>query len=274
MSRNYGGEMLSRRTLCFRFLRESILRHSSFPSCYFALALFLSGSTAHAQSLPSTAGALITLSASGEVKHVNDQAHLTLRLEEQDKDRSVAVSRLNQKMKQGIALVKRDDAAAMLTTRAYATAPIYPDEPQKPAAKLRQIIGWRVSQSLDVVTTNLTGLPALVADAQALYALQGLSFALSEPAVRKLDAQRIDVTWRNLVTRIAAIAQSMGRSSADATIEAVDVDTPANDVMQQKSAMPMAMMRSTAEAVPIEAPDFEAGETALSLQVSAKVRFK
>ena len=248
--------------------------HSSFPSFYLALVLSLSGSAGHAQTLPSTAGALITLSAIGEVKHANDQAHLTLRLDEQDKDRSVAVSRLNQKMKQGIALIKRDDPVAVLTTRGYATTPIYPDELQKPTAKLRQIIGWRVSQSLDVVTTNLTGLPAMVADAQALYALQGLSFALTEPAARQLDAQRIDVAWRNLVARIAAVAHSMGRNSADATIEAVDVDTPANYLMQQKSAMPMAMMRSTAEAVPIEAPDFEAGETALSLQVSAKVRFK
>ena len=273
-SRNYVGERLSRRTLCIRFFRERILPYPSFLSLHCTLALLISTSGAHAQTLPSTAGALLTLSANGEVKHANDQAHLTLRLDEQDKDRSVAVSRLNQKMKQGIALVKRDDAVAVLTTRGYATTPIYPDEPQKPTAKLRQIVGWRVSQSLDVVTTNLTALPAMVADAQALYALQGLSFALSEPAARQLDAQRIDVAWRNLVARIAAVAHSMGRNSADATIEAVDVDTPANYSMQQKSAMPMAMMRNSAEAVSIEAPDFEAGETALSLQVSAKVRFK
>jgi uncharacterized protein YggE len=240
----------------------------------FLILLSLPVSRAYAQTAPTTAGTLITLSASGEVKHTNDQAHLTLRLDEQDKDRSVAVSRLNQKMKQGIALVKRDDAIAVLTTRGYATTPVYPDEPQKPATKLRPIIGWRVSQSLDVVTTNLTGLPAMVADAQALFALQGISFSLSEPAARKLDEERIQTAYRNLLARIAAVTHAMGRSSADATIESVDVDTPANYSMQQKSAMPMAMMRSAGEAMPIEAPDFEAGETALSLQISAKVRLK
>ena len=243
-------------------------------SVHFAFALLVPVSLVHAQTQPSTAGTLISVSASGEVRHANDQAHLILRLDEQDKDRSAAVSRLNQKMKQGIALVKRDDATAVLTTRGYATTPIYPDEPQKPGAKMRQIIGWRISQSLEVMTTNLTGLPTTVADAQSLYALQGLSFSLTESAARKLDEERIQVAWRNLLARIAAMTQAMGRSSADATIESVDVDTSSNYSMQQKTAMPMAMMRSTSDATPIEVPDFEPGETALSLQMSGKVRLK
>ncbi len=245
-----------------------------FQSLHLVFALLMPAAMVHAQTQPSTAGTLITLSASGEVKHANDQAHLILRLDEQDKDRAAAVSRLNQKMKQGIALVKRDDTGAVLTTRGYSTTPIYPDEPQKPSVKLRQIIGWRVSQSLDVMTTNLTGLPAMVANAQTLYALQGLSFSLTEPAVRKLDEERIQIAWRNLIARIAAVTKAMGRTSADATIESVEIDSSANYAMQQKNVMPMAMMRGAGDAAPIEAPDFEAGETALSLQVSAKVRLK
>lgn len=205
---------------------------------------------------------------------MNDQAHAILRLEEQDKDRAAAVSRLNQKMKQGIALVKRDDATAVLTTRGYATAPVYADEPQKPAAKLRQPIGWRVSQSLEVVTGNLLGLPAMIADAQSLFALQGLSFSLSESAARALDEERIQTTYRNLVARIASVAKSMGRNVADASIESIDVDTSASYAMQQRNAMPIAMMRSASEPVAIDAPDFEAGETALTLQMVAKVRLK
>ena len=239
-------------------------------------SLLIPTSVACAQTQPSTAGTVITVSATGEVKHANDQAHLMLRLDEQDKDRSTAVSRLNQKMKQGIALVKRDDATAVLTTRGYSTTPIYSDEPQKPGAKLRQILGWRVSQSLDVVTTNLTGLPATVADAQTLFALQGLSFSLTEPAVRKLDEERIKTAWRNLVARIAAVTLAMGRSSADATVELVELDSSANPSMQQKMAMPMAMSmrQSSNDAMSIDAPDFEPGETALSLNISGKVRLK
>ena len=232
------------------------------------------GVAATAQSLPSTTGTLITLSANGEVRHANDQASASLRLEEQDKDRSAAVSRLNQKMKQGIALVKRDDASALLTTRGYVTTPVYADAPQKPDGKLRQVIGWRVSQSLEVVTTNLAGLPTTIADAQSLFALQGLSFSLSESATRLLDDERIQTTYRNLLARIASVAKSMGRSSAEATIESLDVDTPAGYAFQQKSAMPMAMMRNASEATAIESPNFEAGETALSLQMNAKVRLK
>ena len=257
------------------FLESLLPDRSRFEVRAVVVALLCATSaTAIAQSLPSTTGTLITLSANGEVKHANDQAHASLRLEEQDKDRNAAVSRLNQKMKQGIALVKRDDTSAVLTTRGYATMPIYADAPPKPDNKLRQVIGWRVSQSLEVVTSNLSGLPATIADAQSLFALQGLSFSLSEPATRLLDDERIQTTYRNLLARVASVAKSMGRSNADATIESIDVDTPAGYALQQKSGMPMAMMRNAAEAVPIETPNFEAGETALSLQMNAKVRLK
>ncbi len=239
----------------------------------FALSLLISQApTAHAQSIPSTAGTVITLTANGEVKSKNDLAHLTFRLEEQDKDRSVAVSRLNAKMKQGLALVKRDDAAATLTTRSYTTTPVYTEPPQKSSTTLPQPIGWRASEVLDIVTPNLAALPTLVADAQSLYSLQGLAFSLSEPAARKLDEARIQVAYGNLVERIAALVKTMGRSSADAVIESIDVDPAAGGIVQPRAMM--AMARSSSDAVAIQTPDFEPGETRLSLQMNAKVRLK
>lgn len=272
------------RTLCISFSWEPILQSRSFhlgsgiglgngfTSLLMVASIMMS--TAHAQSLPSTVGTVITLSAVGEVKQRNDVAHVTLRLEEQDKDRSAAVSRLNQKMKQGTALIKRDDPTAVLTTRGYGTIPVYPDLPQKSTSTLPQPIGWRVSQSLDIVTANLPGLPVTIANAQALFLLQGVSFSLSEPAARKLDEERIQITYRHLLERIAVVTKSMGRSSADATIESIDVDAAGNIGMQQKSGMAMSMMRGVADSRAIDTPDFEPGETTLSSQISAKVRLK
>jgi uncharacterized protein YggE len=66
----------------------------------------LAAHAAQAESLP-TAGTLVVVPAFGEVRHVNDQAMITMTAEEQDKDRAAAQARVNQKMKQGTEIVRR-----------------------------------------------------------------------------------------------------------------------------------------------------------------------
>lgn len=64
---------------------------------------------AHAQTAVKTTGALVIVPAYGEVRQANDEARITLAIEEQDKDKAVAASRVNQKMKQGVEILKRED---------------------------------------------------------------------------------------------------------------------------------------------------------------------
>ena len=54
-----------------------------------------------------TAGTLVIVPAYGEVRHANDEATVVFGAEEQDKDRAAATARVNQKMKQGIELLRR-----------------------------------------------------------------------------------------------------------------------------------------------------------------------
>jgi hypothetical protein len=58
-----------------------------------------------------------------EVRHPNDEARATLMIEEHDKDKAVAASRVNLKMKQGIETVKQD----ISTIRAMRAAPPTPE---------------------------------------------------------------------------------------------------------------------------------------------------
>ena len=67
-----------------------------------------------AQAQMKTQGTIVVIPAFGEVKHPNDEAHITLMIEEQDKDKVAAASRVNLKMKQGIDIVKREDPQAIL----------------------------------------------------------------------------------------------------------------------------------------------------------------
>jgi uncharacterized protein YggE len=71
-----------------------------------AITIALAAHAAPTDSVP-TAGTLVVVPAFGEVKHANDQVVVTLAIEEQDKDKAAAASRVNTKMKQGLEIVKK-----------------------------------------------------------------------------------------------------------------------------------------------------------------------
>jgi uncharacterized protein len=229
----------------------------------------------HAQNKVATTGTLVIVPADGEVSHANDQARVIWMVEEQDKDKALAASRANLKMKQGMEIIRKADPDAQLKTYGYYTYPVYPDEQPRPLNKVRVPSGWRVGQYLEVKTTNLQGLPKTVSSAQRLLALSNLQFGLSEQTEKLLDAQRINAAYGNLTERVAAIAKAMGRSSNDAIIDTVDFEG-SGAYAPQEAAMSKMNMRATAaqDAVQIEEPSFEPGETTLHLRVVGKVRFK
>jgi predicted secreted protein len=239
-----------------------------------ALVLLSAGMRAQAQAALQTSGTLVVVPAFGEVRHVNDEAHVTLMIEEQDKDKAAAASRVNQKMKQGTDIVKRQDPQATLKTRGYYTYPVYPEDQQRQNNKARQPVSWRVGQYLEVTTTNLNGLPQTVAAVQRILALHGLYFGLSEATSRKLDQKRIEATYNNLTERIASVAKSMGRNVSDAVLDTVDFEGSGAYVPQQGASAPVMMSAKMQEAAPIEEPSFEPGETTLQMRAVGKIKFK
>lgn len=244
-------------------------------------AFFVFGAVA-AQTQPpmQTSGALVIVPASGEVRHVNDEARATFMVEEQDKNRVAAVNRVNQKMKQGTEIIKREDPQARLETRGYFTYPVYSEEPaaplsqRKPQPPQRQLIGWRVGQYLEMTTTNIDALPRTVAAAQQIVALSGLEFGLAEATSRKLEEQRIAAAYANLVERIAAIAKAMGRSSGDAVLDTVDFEGSGNYVPQHEAQASRMLSAKAMDSNRVEEPSFEPGETTLRTSVVGRIRFK
>ncbi|WP_151634127.1 SIMPL domain-containing protein [Noviherbaspirillum aerium] len=222
-----------------------------------------------------TSGTLVIVPAFGEVRHANDEARVSFMIEEQDKDKSAAASRVNLKMKQGMEILRKEDARAELKTGGYYTYPVYADEGQpRPLTKPRQAIGWRVGQYLEVTTSSLAELPRTVAAAQKVLALSGLQFTLSPATNRKLEEERIAAAYANLTDRIAAVAKAMGRNVSDAVLDTVDFE--ASGAFAERSDMRMAKPMSVGAAAPaaVEEPSFEPGETVLNSRVVGKVRFK
>ena len=239
------------------------------------LLLAAVGNAASAQALLPTGGTLVVVPAYGEVRQANDLAQLTMSVEEQDKDKAVAASRVNLKMKQGVELLKREDPQAVLKTRGYYTYPVYPDEPPPKGTRVRQPVGWRIGQYVDFTTTNLATLPKTVAAAQKILALSAINFGLSDATSKRLDDRRIVATWQNLGERLASIAGAMGHKVSDAVIDTVDFEGSGAYAQAPEAMMAKSVMRSAmAEQVAIEEPSFEPGETTLHMRLVAKVRFK
>ncbi|MGE5651257.1 SIMPL domain-containing protein [Noviherbaspirillum sp. UKPF54] len=248
---------------------------SKLRNALLAVLLCCGVNSAFAQPAIQTSGALVVVPAFGEVRQRNDEAHATLMIEEQDKDKAMAASRVNQKMKQGIDIIKREDPQAILQTRGYYTYPVYADEQTpRPAGKARQPVGWRVGHYLELTTTNITGLPNTIASVQRILALNGLYFGLSEAAAKKVEEQRIAAAYRNLTDRIAAIAKTMGRSLSDAVLDTVDFEASGAYAPQQDLRASKTMMAAAVPPERVEEPSFEPGETTLSMRVVGKVRFK
>ena len=241
-----------------------------------AVSLALTGAAHAAEALPTT-GALVVVPAFGEVKHANDQAVATFAIEEQDKDKAAAASRVNQKMKQGVDILKKADPQASLKTQGYYTYPVYPEDrplPNGQVAKPRVPTSWRVGQYVEVTTTNLEALPKTAAAAQKVLTLNNLNFGLAPETTKKLDDQRIAATYKNLNERINSIATAMGRKVGDAVLETVDFEGSGNYVQNEARPAPMMMRAKAADSMEVAEPSFEPGETTLEMRLVGKVRFK
>jgi len=214
-----------------------------------------------------TKGSVVMVSGSGEVKAENDQAKVTFFIEEQDKDKIAAASRVNQSMKQGTELIKKADPEGKLATRGYYSYPIYSESSSNNKARL--ITGWRVGQYLDLTTKNIQLLPATVASAQQVLALNGVSFGLSEEATQRLDAARLDSAYQNMQARAQIIAKAMGRNLNDASMESLDVDGVGAVRSEPRMLAAATMMKGNA----VPETNFEAGESTLSARVVAKIKF-
>jgi uncharacterized protein YggE len=227
-----------------------------------------------------TAGTLVVVPAFGEVTHANDQAIATLAIEEQDKDKAAAASRVNLKMKQGQDIVKKADPQASLKTQGYYTYPVYPEDrpvPNGQQPKPRVPTAWRVGQYLEVKTTNLDGLAKTVAAAQKVLTLNNLQFGLTSETTSQLDEQRIAATYKNLNERIGSIARAMGRKVGDAVVDTVDFEGSGNYAEGGRAApapMAMRMAKGAMDSAEVAEPSFEPGETTLQMHLVGKVRFK
>lgn len=219
-------------------------------------------------------GTVITVSGSADVKADNDQAVLNFYIEEQDKDKTAAASRVNQKMKSGTDLIRKEDPQAQLRTRSYYSYPIYAETPVNAVGQpvKRQIIGWRSGQYLEVKTTNIAQLSSTAAAGQKVLALNGVNFGLSDAAIKKFEAARVEAGYHQFSDKVKMIASTLGKKPDDIVIESLDFDNAGSELRQFEAA-PMMLKAARADAAATE-PSFEPGFTSLNIKITGKLRLK
>ncbi|MEB0139639.1 MULTISPECIES: SIMPL domain-containing protein [unclassified Undibacterium] len=224
----------------------------------------------------SLSGAELSLAGSADIRAENDQAIVTFLVEEQDKDKAVAASRVNQKMKLGTEILKREDPQGQYSTRAYYSYPVYAEVPPGAvgAARKPQQIGWRSGQYLELKTTKLQQLPATAAAAQKVLALNGISFGLSEAATTRLEAERIAAGYRNFTEKLRMVTAAMGKKIEDVQITSLSFDGAANEMQTYAVAAPRMLKASRMESDAVAETSFEPGTTQLSIRVAGKIIIK
>lgn len=233
------------------------------------VAMLGSAHAAFAQKLP-TDDSLVTVSAVGSVTAPNDEAQLVFGYEEQGKDKALLASNVNQRLKQGIGVLKKACPNAQLTLESYRTIAVYEERNTALANKREpQQTGWRVSQQVRLVTSDLAALPAVVAAAQKVLALSEVHFGLSEEATGKMEQRRVEAAYQSLEQRVAFIAGAMRRQAGDYKLESLDFTQP----NIERVVVTGSRLRRQ-DLTEVEEPSLLPGETRLQLQVTAKVRFK
>ena len=213
---------------------------------------------------PRFEGTLLIMTGAAELEVANDEAVVSFYLEIQEPDLARAQSQVNQRVADGVAAIRRADPKAVVETSGYGGYPVY-----QPGSA-RKIIGWRVRQSVNVKTTELTGLSKAIAAGQQQLVLGGLDFRLSRAARERVEGELIQRAIANLNARVAAAAQALNFPASRQRIEEMNFGVPTGE---RPPIISMARIAAAVPAEPVAEPQLDAGQSLQQVTVSAKVRF-
>lgn len=213
-----------------------------------------------------TDGTKVNLSASSQIVVPNDEAQIIFSVTAQNKDASQAASMVNAQMKAGTQIVQSQDRSAVIKTSGYASYPVYTRGTDNKASR---IDGWRVEQNITVTTKSLKQLPDMVAAAQKVMTVSNVSFELSPETQKQHEAELIQKAYQALVEKINMLTQAMGRSSQDVHIESIQMNSDGERMMAPVMLRAAAMKQDS-----VAEPQFESGDSTLSMRLSSEVKLK
>lgn len=241
------------------------------------LTLPLLSTSAQAQNsdglaLPPEGSTIINFSASERRTMPQDLLMASLRIEVDDKNDPTAVQKkINEAMKKALDVTK-GESAFKVSTGAYSVYkydnPIIVNR-QTGEQKLEPV--WRGSQTIDIESKNSAKLLEAVGKIQNMgFAMNNLAYTLSQDVMEKTRDELMVEALKKLQAKAKIVAQTLGKSSVE--LVDVNVDTGGPVMPMYKTMMARGEMAMAADAAP--PPVAEAGETDVTLTVSARALIK
>lgn len=241
------------------------------------LALPLMATSASAQdnglNLPPEGTTLINLSATEKRTMPQDLLIASLRIEVDDKNDPAAVQKkINEAMKKALELAKKETSFKVST----GTYSVYKYENPiivntKTGEQKTEPV-WRGSQTIDIESKDSAKLLEVVGKIQGFgFAMNNLAYTLSPEVADKVRDELMVQALKKLTAKADIVAKTLGKTKADLIDVNVDTGGPVAPMYKAMMARGEAMAMS-ADAMP--APVAEAGETDVSLTVSARALIK
>jgi predicted secreted protein len=186
----------------------------------------------------------------------NDEMQTLLVSEHQGKNASNLSDKVNQDIKWGTALAKKNKAIEV-STRAYQTYPIYKDS---------DVVGWRVSQEIQLKSQNMAVLSEVIGDLQEKLHVRQMQFSASKQTRDLIENELIEEAMQAFKRRVAIIKKHMDEKD----YRIVNLHINSNGQRPQ----PMHAQRSRLQSMEMaSAPTVEAGTSKITVTVSGSVQF-
>lgn len=239
-----------------------------------ALSLLLMP-VAHAQdglNLPPEGQTVINFSATETKTVAQDLLMASLRIEVEDTSPTAIQKKINEAMTKALDLAKKDSSIKTST----GTYSVYkyeePVEVNPKTGVQKTISKWRGSQTIDMKSKETTKLLDLTGKIQELgFAMNNLSYTVSPEVLEATRDELLTAALKKLQSKAGIVAKTLGKSTYDLVDVNVDTGGPVVPMMYAKAAMGRAEMAMDAS---IPAPVAEAGESDISLTVSARALIK
>ncbi len=224
-------------------------------------------------SLPPEGTTIINFSATEKRTMPQDLLIASLRIEVDDKTSPAIVQKkINEAMTKALELAKKE-SAFKVSTGAYS---VYKYDQQvvvnKQTGEVKNEPVWKGSQTIDIESKDSTKLLDTVGKIQDMgFAMNNLAYTLSPEVMEKVRDELMVEALKKLTAKADIVAKTLGKSKAD--LVDVNVDAGGPIMPMYKTMMARGEMAMDA-AAPMAPPVAQAGETDVSLTVSARALIK
>lgn len=198
----------------------------------------------------------ISLSVSASAQVENDTMVATVFAVEEGSDAGKLSSLVNQRIREGLDVVKKYPAIKH-QTKAYSSNPVYSNN---------KIIGWRVSQSLRLQSTDMALMSDVLGQLQSDLALQSMQFMVSDERKNAQDEKLINEALESFEARALQVVKKLRRKGYK--ILDINISTSGAHVQPQYEmrAMSLNAMESS--------PAVSAGEQTVSVSVNGNIELE